>query len=252
MKRIRIFVLFLILLLLLCGCSNLSPADNTVHGGELLDSEKMSEIRSSVFGSDVTEQGTEEESSETGTKKDPQDNTSTAYWSESGSVWHLKKDCRYLKNAKEILTGTVTEAKESGKTKACSSCGSYEVEESESETQTATESKPNTDSEEQIVPSSDTESDLETESENITETESEAVKETVSETETETKTEITVELNSTEVEETENTVYWTEKGGVWHLTRDCRYIKNSTSVLSGTVEEAIESGKTKLCSACGK
>ena len=46
-------------------------------------------------------------------------------------------------------------------------------------------------------------------------------------------------------------VYWTKKGKVWHVSKDCRYIKNS-EVESGTADNAIEAGKERACSSCGK
>ena len=48
------------------------------------------------------------------------------------------------------------------------------------------------------------------------------------------------------------TVYWTKGGEVWHLFKDCGHLKNSKSILSGSVEDAIENGKEKVCSACSK
>lgn len=50
--------------------------------------------------------------------------------------------------------------------------------------------------------------------------------------------------------ETNNTVYWTKGGGVYHLYEDCGYIKSSSEILSGTSEEAIEAGKSGICSRC--
>jgi len=51
-------------------------------------------------------------------------------------------------------------------------------------------------------------------------------------------------------EETDNTVYWTKGGGVYHLYKDCGYIKSSSEILSGTVEEALEAKKSGVCSRC--
>ena len=45
-------------------------------------------------------------------------------------------------------------------------------------------------------------------------------------------------------------VYWTKSGSVWHTYEDCGSLKNSNNVFSGSVDEAIESGKNKLCSRC--
>lgn len=50
--------------------------------------------------------------------------------------------------------------------------------------------------------------------------------------------------------ETSNTVYWTKGGGVYHLYEDCSYIKSSSEILSGSAEEAIEAGKSGVCSRC--
>lgn len=58
---------------------------------------------------------------------------------------------------------------------------------------------------------------------------------------------------STIKEEDQNTdklVYWTKGGGVYHFYKDCGYIKSSSEVLSGTEEEALEAGKSGVCSRC--
>lgn len=114
---------------------------STFEGGEILDDEKLSEIRSKVYGSDATE--TEEttdiiaqdskpiqnetdinsyQSSSFETESsDSSDEQNIVYWTESGEVWHLKNDCRYLKN-KKIMSGTLDDAKEAGKDRLCSAC----------------------------------------------------------------------------------------------------------------------------------
>ena len=59
--------------------------------------------------------------------------------------------------------------------------------------------------------------------------------------------------DSTQGEGTQTpTVYYTPKGEVYHLKRDCSYIKNSKEVLSGTLEAAQTAGKLRACSRCGK
>lgn len=93
------------------------------------------------------------------------------------------------------------------------------------------------------------ESEIEGESQKVTEIKTESLTEIVTE-------EITSEeAITTETEDPSNEaseiVYWTEKGEVWHTSANCRYIKNS-EVISGTVNEAIESGKERLCSVCEK
>ncbi len=62
---------------------------------------------------------------------------------------------------------------------------------------------------------------------------------------------ITVESNSNSEDVKNDIVYWTKSGDVWHLSESCRYIKSSDKI-SGTVEEAVEAGKERVCSSCGK
>ncbi len=59
---------------------------------------------------------------------------------------------------------------------------------------------------------------------------------------------------STEQIETESIekVYWVTNGKVWHLFKDCGYLKNSNPILSGNVEEAVSEGKETVCSSCSK
>ena len=59
----------------------------------------------------------------------------------------------------------------------------------------------------------------------------------------------TVETDS--LHDTQDVVYWTQNGEVWHTEQDCRYLKNK-SVISGSQEDAIDAGKSRLCSSCGK
>jgi hypothetical protein len=53
-----------------------------------------------------------------------------------------------------------------------------------------------------------------------------------------------------EAAELPDVCYYTEKGGKWHASADCRYLKNSTDVLEGSVESAALAGKNQPCSAC--
>ena len=75
------------------------------------------------------------------------------------------------------------------------------------------------------------------------------------------ETNLTENYNSSDTEENSeaaestydnSTVYWTEKGSVWHLYKDCGYLSKSKEIKSGSVENAVEAGKDKLCSSCGK
>ena len=45
-------------------------------------------------------------------------------------------------------------------------------------------------------------------------------------------------------------VYWTQFGHKYHVYEDCGSIKNSSTLYMGSVTEAIESGRTAMCSFC--
>lgn len=49
----------------------------------------------------------------------------------------------------------------------------------------------------------------------------------------------------------ENTVFWTDGGSVWHVTENCSALAKSKTVLSGSREEAMADGKTRVCKRCG-
>lgn len=60
-----------------------------------------------------------------------------------------------------------------------------------------------------------------------------------------------------ETEETTNTetsshttVYWTDSGQVWHTDPACASLKRAKAVRTGTVEEALDAGKSRICSYC--
>lgn len=47
------------------------------------------------------------------------------------------------------------------------------------------------------------------------------------------------------------TVYWTNSGSVWHVSRGCSALKNSTDIISGTQSDAVAAGKSRVCKKCG-
>ncbi len=49
----------------------------------------------------------------------------------------------------------------------------------------------------------------------------------------------------------EDAVFWTVSGSVWHVTAECSALAKSKSVLSGTEAQAIQAGKTRVCKRCG-
>ncbi len=46
----------------------------------------------------------------------------TVYWTAGGSVWHEEKSCSALANSKNILSGSVNEARLAGKNRGCKRC----------------------------------------------------------------------------------------------------------------------------------
>lgn len=50
--------------------------------------------------------------------------------------------------------------------------------------------------------------------------------------------------------EKENKVYFTQKGKSYHLTKECSALKNSKNILVGTLEDAIQKGKSDPCDRC--
>ncbi len=52
-------------------------------------------------------------------------------------------------------------------------------------------------------------------------------------------------------DETAYTVYWVKSGEVWHTKSTCSSLSRSKSILSGTVQEAMLAGKTRVCKRCG-
>ncbi len=47
-------------------------------------------------------------------------------------------------------------------------------------------------------------------------------------------------------------VYWTNFGTVYHLSQDCGHLNHSDELTVGSVEQAIEANRTRLCKDCEK
>ena len=116
------------LALMLCAC-DFDESKHHLSGGELLDDEKMSVIKSEI----LSEEAEKSSDKETSTKKDIEetDNLSfeaesdtgdIVYWTESGAVWHRSASCSHIKSISNLFAGTVTDAKNAGKSNACSRC----------------------------------------------------------------------------------------------------------------------------------
>jgi hypothetical protein len=57
--------------------------------------------------------------------------------------------------------------------------------------------------------------------------------------------------NTTAVENQTEFVYWVKNGEVWHVSRECSSLSRSKEILTGTVSEAIQVGKERVCKRCG-
>ena len=77
-----------------------------------------------------------------------------------------------------------------------------------------------------------------------------AVTEPMTEAKTADDTDTSGEAAGTDMPE--GTVFWTAGGKVYHTDRGCYHLAKSTNVLSGSVADAEQAGKTGLCSACAK
>lgn len=143
-----------VMLIILPSCSMFWASSSTYSGGQILDDELMSSMRAEIIGEnteivkpgettqnknetnevvkDETESSqsnkeTESDSSkEESTKKDNEETDNTVYWTKGGGVYHLYKDCGYIKSSSEILSGTVEEALEAKKSGVCSRCQNRE------------------------------------------------------------------------------------------------------------------------------
>lgn len=61
---------------------------------------------------------------------------------------------------------------------------------------------------------------------------------------------ITAEEKAEAEETITGDVYWSTFGHKYHLSTECYHIRDSSTLYQGTVTEAIESGRTAICSYC--
>ena len=134
-------VLILTQMIALTSC-NFDESKNNYRGGEILDEEKISEIKNelrgtehetpngnltdSEFGSGENPEGTQRdtegtERNETESTDFESDTAIIVYWTDGGSSWHISRDCYHIKN-KDVRSGTIAEAEMSGHDKACKTC----------------------------------------------------------------------------------------------------------------------------------
>ena len=246
----KIAVIFMIACLCFAfvGC-DFNESKNNFYGGEILDDSVLESIRDALMSNETSSPDiieTTENSDETDAENVGDETDITVYWIENGSVWHLYEDCGYV-DGRECTSGSIAEAQKAGKERVCHTC----EKKAEQETTEATTTEP-------LVTESDTTEVIVIET-TVTETEltettvTESVVETIG-TEPDTSEPETTEPETTEPETTEaddGTVYWIENGSVWHNDVNCQHIKGK-EVISGSVEDAIEAGKQRLCRSCEK
>ncbi|MBQ7378724.1 MAG: hypothetical protein IJW70_03475 [Clostridia bacterium] len=102
MKRIAIVLLVLWLVLVGCGEQRIR-----VENGETLDRDEQESLYDQR-----AEQQSEPDISGKG----------VVYWTQSGTKYHKDPTCSFLKNAKELLSGTIAQAANHGADSPCSRC----------------------------------------------------------------------------------------------------------------------------------
>jgi competence protein ComEC len=110
MKR-AISLMLILLSFLLLSCESQNPCSQEYESGFRVTSDVMKFVQN--YQSSDTEQTT--------APKEYSEDT-VCYWTKSGSVWHLTPNCSYLRNSKNIISGTVKDALLAEKTKPCSRC----------------------------------------------------------------------------------------------------------------------------------
>ena len=83
-------------------------------GGETLTKTEMEALRNSLLS--------EEYKNEVNDPEELPDDAECYFISGEGDVYHTKKDCSYIQSAKKLTFGTLEEAADAGKTRACTAC----------------------------------------------------------------------------------------------------------------------------------
>ena len=120
--KIIFTILLFALVTVLCSCSVFIYGNSRFEGGEALDEELLSKIENDIHNNvHATEDTVSELPTESHSESRVESDT-TVYWTSSGSVWHTRRDCSYIKNSENIHSGTTEDAISNGKKQLCSSC----------------------------------------------------------------------------------------------------------------------------------
>ncbi len=104
----------LLLCFLLCSCED---SDDFYLG----NGKDKNSVRDEIFDENTNEDTDTNEESNTQTQL-PSDAPERVYFTESGTVWHTRRDCSHIRKSALVIEGTLSEAFDKGKTKQCSSC----------------------------------------------------------------------------------------------------------------------------------
>jgi len=121
MRRILLAILTLTVLYTACGCSDRYIKRDTFSQAVPLTPEMLEEISREIFEGTGTDAVTPDETDPIETLP-PLTDDSTVYWLSGGKVCHVSRDCRYVRDREDALTGTLSEAQAAGKSKVCSVC----------------------------------------------------------------------------------------------------------------------------------
>ena len=122
-KRHFLFVSILLMAVsvTVSSCSQYSYRSDGYYGGDTMNAEQLSKILASL-NDETTIFESYDISCESCIISDELDNNEVYYWTANGEVLHKDGKCRYLKNSKEIQSGSAEEAFKAGKKRKCSSC----------------------------------------------------------------------------------------------------------------------------------
>ena len=123
MRRILLVVMALTLFLTACACTTRYIDRDSTSQAVPVTPEMLEEISREIFEGTGTADSDHEETdpSPEETLAPLTDNT-TVYWLSGGKVFHVSTTCRYIRDKEDVHTGTLVEASEAGKDKACSVC----------------------------------------------------------------------------------------------------------------------------------
>ena len=205
-KLLSVFLILLVLMLL-AGCAHLNIGVSTEADSlRIITPEEIDSIFAEL-SNDVTDKYSAETD---------QNGLQIVFWLEGGAVWHISRDCNTVKRAEahNVKSGTVEDALNEGKERACKICGGDAV---------YTETLNNS-----TVLSADAEV---------------AVTTSVPDTE---------KYEKDYSEDGKLIVYWLDNGKVWHVSRYCSSLSRSDpdKIVQGFVEDAIAEGKERVCKNC--